>query len=72
MTYGEAAETLKSTYAWMDQMLGARLACFIIYQTGDQAITGQTTNWQDYFGALRHDLSPKGAYTQAVEAVLQS
>ena len=38
----------------------------------DQDITGQSTNWQGYFGVLQHNLAPKGAYTTAVETLLAS
>ena len=72
MTYQEAAQEVRSSFAWMKGMLGSKLAMFIFYQTGDQSPTGVTTNWQGYFGALRHDLQPKGAYTEAVEALLRS
>ena len=72
MTYQEAAQEVRSSLAWMKEMLGSKLAMFIFYQTGDQAPSGTTTNWQDYFGALQHEGQPKGPYTEAVEAVLHS
>jgi hypothetical protein len=72
MTYEEAAHELKSTVAWMTNMLGSRLEDFFIYQVRDQKPTGQTTNWQDYFGALQHELQPKGAYTTQIESLLSS
>jgi hypothetical protein len=72
MTYEEAAQSLKSTVAWMTKLLGGRLHDFFIYQVRDEQPTGQTTNWQDYFGALQHELQPKGAYTTQVESLLSS
>jgi hypothetical protein len=72
MSYQEAAETLKNTFTWMTQMLGSRLTTFIFYQVRDQQRTGATTDWQAYFGALQHELQPKGAYTEAVQALLRS
>jgi hypothetical protein len=72
MTYQEAGQEVRSSFAWMKEMLGSKLVMFIFYQSGDQSPTGVTTNWQGYFGALRHDLQPKGAYTEAVEALLRS
>ncbi len=72
MTYEEAAQTLKSTVTWITKLLGSRLQDFFIYQVRDQKPTGQTTNWQDYFGALQHELQPKGAYTTQVESLLSS
>jgi hypothetical protein len=72
MTYQEAAQEVRNSFAWMKEMLGSKLAMFIFYQTGDQAPSGVTTNWQDYFGALQHEGQPKGLVTEAVEAVLHS
>ncbi len=72
MTYEEAAQTLKSTVSWMTKLLGSRLHDFFIYQVRDQRPTGQTPNWQAYFGALQHELQPKGAYTAQVESLLSS
>ena len=72
MTYQEAGQEVRSSLAWMKEMLGSKLAMFIFYQTGDQAPSGVTTNWQDYFGALQHEGQPKGPFTEAVEAVLHS
>jgi hypothetical protein len=72
MTYEEAAQTLQSAVAWTTKLLGSRLEDFFIYQVRDQQPTGKTTNWQDYFGALQHELQPKGAYTTQVESLLSS
>jgi hypothetical protein len=72
MTYEEAAQTLQSAVAWTTKLLGSRLEDFFIYQVRDQQPTGKTTNWQDYFGALQHELQPKGAYTTQVESLLGS
>ena len=72
MSYQEAATVLTSEYDWMRELLGSRLAIFILYQVRDQKPTGATTEWQAYFGALQHEDQPKGAYTTAVESILQS
>jgi hypothetical protein len=72
MTYQEAAEQVRSSLAWMKQMLGSKLVMFLFYQTGDQAPSGTTTNWEDYFGALQHEGQSKGPFTEAVESVLRS
>jgi hypothetical protein len=72
MTYEEAAQTLKGTVSWMTKLLGGRLHDFFLYQVRDQRPTGQTANWQAYFGALQHELQPKGAYTAQVESLLSS
>jgi hypothetical protein len=72
MSYEEAAQTLRSTIAWISQLLGNRLGDFFIYQVRDQQPTGVATNCQDYYGALQHELQPKGAYTTQVQALLSS
>jgi hypothetical protein len=72
MSYEEAAHTLQSTVAWIKQLLGERLGDFFLYQVRDQQPAGRTSNWQDYFGVLQHELQPKGAYTAAARALLSS
>lgn len=72
MNYQEAAQEVRSSFAWMKGMLGGKLAVFIFYQVRDQQRTGVTTDWQAYFGALQHELQPKGVYTEAIEALLRS
>jgi len=72
MSYQEAAETLKSTFKWMSEFLGSHLGMFLFYQVRDQQPTGTTNGWQAYFGALQHELQPKGAYTEAVQSLLRS
>jgi hypothetical protein len=73
MTYQEAAQEVRNSFAWMKEMLGSKLVMFIFYQTGDQAPSGVTTNWQGYFGALQYERkASKGPFTEAVEAVLHS
>jgi hypothetical protein len=70
MSYKEAAEVLRKTFTEMRQMLGSRLGMFILYQIRDQAASGTSTNREDYFGLLQHELQPKGEYTTAAEEVL--
>jgi hypothetical protein len=72
MSYEEAAQELRSTVAWIKQMLGERLGDFFLYQVRDQKPAGATSNWQDYFGVLQHELQPKGAYTTAAQELLAS
>ncbi len=72
MTYDEAAATLTDTVAEMRQMLGSRLHIFILYSVRDEAVTGTSTDREAYFGALQHELQPKGAYTTAAQALLAS
>lgn len=70
MSYEEAASTLTTTFAEMRQLLGSRFGMFMLYQVRDQKDVALTTNGQSYFGALQHELQPKGSYTTAVDAVM--
>lgn len=70
MSYEEAANTLKSTFSQISEMLGNRLGMFLLYQVRDEEQTGATTNWQGYFGALQHGLQAKGSYTSAVQTLM--
>jgi hypothetical protein len=72
MSYQEAATTLTSVVAEMHAMLGSRWGMLMLYQVRDQALTGASTDHELYFGALQHELQPKGAYTTAVQALLAS
>lgn len=72
MSYSEAASTLTSAVAEMRTMLGSRLHMFMLYAVRDEAATGASTEREAYFGALQHELQPKGAYTTAVQALLAS
>jgi hypothetical protein len=72
MTYNEAGETLTRTVREMQAMLGSRLGMFLLYQIRDQQLTGASTEREAYFGALQHELQPKGAFTSAVEEMLAS
>jgi hypothetical protein len=70
MTYDEAASTLTSTFSGIQRVLGSRFGMFVLYQVRDQEATGATTYNQAYYGAMQHELQPKGAYTTAVEQML--
>ena len=72
MSYQEAAEALSRTVGEMRQALDGRLGQLLLYQIRDQKPSGQSSNREDYFGALQRELQPKGAYTGAVEALLAS
>jgi hypothetical protein len=72
MPYSEAASILRSTVSEMRQMLGSRLGMLILYQIRDQEPTGASTNDELYYGALQHELQPKGEYTTAVKELLAS
>jgi hypothetical protein len=72
MPYREAATILRNTVSEMRQLLGGRLGMFMLYQVRDQQNTGTSTDDEEYYGALQHELQPKGEYTTAVESVLAS
>jgi hypothetical protein len=72
MPYSEAASTLRSTVSEMRQLLGSRLGMFILYQIRDQQPTGASSDDEMYYGALQHELQPKGEYTTAVTELLAS
>jgi hypothetical protein len=70
MTYQEAGDALTRSVSEMRQLLGGRLGHFTLYQVRDQKLTGSSSDIEAYFGALQHELQPKGAFTQAVEALM--
>ena len=72
MPYSEAASILHSTVSEMRQLLGSRLGMLILYQVRDQQLSGTTTDDEAYYGALQHELQPKGEYTTAIKALLAS
>jgi hypothetical protein len=72
MNYQEAAEALNTSVAGMRHLLGARLGLFLLYQIRDQQPSGASNEREAYFGALQHEMQPKGAYTSAVAALLSS
>jgi hypothetical protein len=72
MTYQQAGETLTQTASEMHQTLGSRMGMLMLYQIRDQQRPGATNNREAYFGAVQHELQPKGAYTTAVKTLLAS
>jgi hypothetical protein len=72
MSYQEAAEVLSRTVSEMRQALDGRLGLLLLYQIRDQKASGESTDLEYYFGALGHELQPKGAYTAEVESFLAS
>jgi hypothetical protein len=72
MSYQEAAEVLSRTVSEMRQALNGRLGMLLLYQIRDQKASGESTDLEYYFGALGHELQPKGAYTAEVESLLAS
>lgn len=72
MSYNEAGEVLTRTVSEMRQMLGSRMGLFMLYQVRDKVVPGASNNREEYFGALQHELAPKGAYTTAAQALMAS
>ncbi len=72
-TYAEAASALRSTVSGMrsDRAIGPRLRLFMVYALYDQKPPRMSNEREHYFGVLRHDLAPKGAYTAAVRRLLR-
>jgi hypothetical protein len=73
LTYRQAAAALASTVAGMrgDRQIGRRLRLFMLYAAHDLRPPGATNDREAYFGALRHDLARKGAYSAQVRRLLR-
>jgi hypothetical protein len=72
MTYGEAAASLRATLAEIRARYGERLRAIFLYQAVDQRLPRVDANREHYFGVLKANGAPKGAYTAAVKALLRS
>lgn len=72
MTYQEAAEVLNRSVSEMRQTLNGRLGLFLLYDVRDQQAAGASNNREAYFGALQHETGTKGAFTEAVKALMSS
>jgi hypothetical protein len=72
-SYDQAAAALRSTVDAMraDRAIGARLRLFMVYAAHDLRPPRATNDREAYFGALRHNLAPKGAYSKAVRQLLE-
>jgi hypothetical protein len=70
MTYAAAGAALDQTVAAMRARYGARLRAFFVYQGYDLSAPGASSDRERYFGALRSDLTDKGAYGASVRALL--
>jgi hypothetical protein len=66
-----AALALRTTVADMraDRRIGKRLRLFMVYSAHDLRPAGATDDREAYFGALRHNLAPKGAYSAEVRGL---
>jgi hypothetical protein len=70
MTYATAGTTLTNTVRDMRTKYGSRLHAVILYSGRDLRAQGVTTEREHYFGALRNDMTDKGAYSTAVRTLL--
>lgn len=70
MTYAQAAQALSSTLSEIRARYGSRIHSIFIYQLADQRSPGYSNNREGYFGVLRKNGAPKGAYTTAVRTLL--
>jgi hypothetical protein len=70
MSYAQAAGTLTATITAMRARYGSRVAALYLFGARDELPAGRSSGREGYFGALQSNLSPKGAYTNAVQALL--
>jgi hypothetical protein len=73
LTYTHAAEALRVTVGAMrtDAKIAKRLRLFLVYSAYDLRRPGATNDREAYFGALRNDLTAKGAYTDEVRRLFR-
>jgi hypothetical protein len=71
-TYAEAAAALERTVAGMRRArgIGRRLRLFMLYAAHDLGRSRTSRDREQYFGAVRRNLSDKGAYSATVRALL--
>jgi hypothetical protein len=71
-TYRDAAAALHATVAGMRgaRGIGRRLRMFLLYSAHDLRPHGASNDREAYFGALRHNLRPKGAYSDEVRRLM--
>jgi hypothetical protein len=71
MDFEEAASTLRKVVAGVERELGDRLGGFFVYSGRDLRAASQSAEREHFFGALTLDERPKGAYAEAVRALLE-
>jgi hypothetical protein len=71
-SYPDAATALHATVARMRgaRRIGRRLRLFVLYAAHDLRPHGTSHDREHYFGALRHNLRRKGAYSDEVRRLL--
>ena len=72
LSYTQAASALAGAVRGMrsDPRIGRRLRLFMIYSAHDLGPSHSGSDRETYFGALRHNLRRKGAYSAQVRKVL--
>lgn len=72
LSYADSAVNLRDSVAGIRAQLGPRLQAIFVYQARDQRATETSSGREHFFGALRHDLGEKGAFTRAVRDLLSA
>jgi hypothetical protein len=72
MTYVQAGQALSSTVNAIRERYGPRIRSIFVYQLADQRAPDYGNNREDYFGVLRQNGVPKGAFTAAIRALLRT
>lgn len=72
LTYEQAGAALTDNVVAMRARYGARLRAIFLYRGRDGALPGATNDREQYFGLLRWDMRPKGAYTDAATALIDA
>ena len=72
LTYAKAAEILSSKLRDVQTRYGSRISMYLIYQSHDNRPHGATKNKEDYFGAVRQDLSDKGNWSAYLRTLFAS
>jgi hypothetical protein len=70
MTYQQAGDSLKSAVADLHQRYGSRLAQLFIFEQRDMA--NDPTGREGNFGAVKTDGSPKGAFFNAIQYLVNT
>jgi hypothetical protein len=70
MTYQQAGDALRGAVADMHQTYGSRLAQLFIFEQRDMANT--PTGREGNFGAVKTDGSPKGAFFNAIQSLVNT
>ena len=70
MTYQQAGDALKGAVSDLHQRYGSRLAQLFIFEQRD--MTNNPTGREGNFGAVKTDGSPKGAFFNAIQSLVNT